>query len=46
MYDYLVEKEIGEERLRYKGFGETMPIAENETEAGKQENRRTEFERW
>lgn len=46
VYDYLVEKEIGEERLRYKGFGETMPIAENETEAGKQENRRTEFERW
>jgi outer membrane protein OmpA-like peptidoglycan-associated protein/Tol biopolymer transport system component len=46
VYDYLVEKGIAEDRLRYKGFGETKPIADNATAEGKQTNRRTEFERW
>ncbi len=44
VYDYLVRQGINPERLRYKGYGETRPIATNETPEGRQENRRTEFE--
>jgi outer membrane protein OmpA-like peptidoglycan-associated protein len=41
--DYLVSKGIPKERLTWKGYGLTMPIAPNDTEAGRQMNRRTEF---
>lgn len=43
VYDYLVEKGISPARLRYKGYGDTQPIATNDTEAGRAENRRTVF---
>lgn len=41
--NYLISKNISTERLVAKGYGETMPIATNDTEVGRQENRRTEF---
>ena len=44
VYDFLVEKGIGRQRLRFKGYGESKPIATNETAEGRQLNRRTEFE--
>lgn len=44
VYDYLARQGISEERLQYKGFGESEPIATNETAEGRQMNRRTEFE--
>ncbi len=44
VHDYLVSKGIDEDRLKYKGFGETMPIDTNDTPGGRQNNRRTEFE--
>ena len=44
VYGYLIEKGIAPERLQYKGFGESMPIAPNDTPEGRQQNRRTEFE--
>jgi outer membrane protein OmpA-like peptidoglycan-associated protein len=40
--DYLVKKGIVPERITAKGYGETQPAATNQTEAGKQQNRRTE----
>ncbi len=43
VYDYLVFRGIESERLSYVGYGETQPIADNATEAGRQTNRRTAF---
>jgi len=43
VYDYLVKNGIEADRLSYKGFGEKEPIASNETEEGRGQNRRTEF---
>jgi outer membrane protein OmpA-like peptidoglycan-associated protein len=40
---YIIDKGISSARLVAKGYGETKPIAENETPQGKQKNRRTEF---
>ena len=40
--DYLVEKGISKDRLSYKGYGETKPIASNDTAEGRAQNRRTE----
>src|SRR5688572_106829 len=41
---YLVQKGIPENKIKTQGFGSSKPIASNETEEGKQLNRRVEFE--
>lgn len=42
VFDYLLQKGIPEKRLDWKAFGETRPVAENTSEAGRQQNRRVE----
>ncbi|MFZ1528145.1 MAG: OmpA family protein [Ferruginibacter sp.] len=41
--DYLVSKGVAESRLFSAGFGETQPVADNTTAAGRAKNRRTEM---
>jgi outer membrane protein OmpA-like peptidoglycan-associated protein len=41
--DYLVKKGIASDRIEAKGFGQTRPIADNKTAAGREMNRRVEF---
>lgn len=43
VYNYLVEKGIAPDRLRYAGFAATQPLADNTSEAGRAQNRRTAF---
>ena len=42
--DYLVKKGISPDRMNFAGYGFDRPMAPNETEEGRQLNRRTEFE--
>lgn len=41
--DYLTLKGIDKSRINYIGYGSSKPIATNDTDEGKQQNRRVEF---
>ncbi|WP_225870913.1 OmpA family protein [Pedobacter cryophilus] len=43
VFQYLIEHDINSARIKYKGYGETMPVADNKTSSGRANNRRTEF---
>ncbi|HTB31682.1 MAG TPA: OmpA family protein, partial [Bacteroidia bacterium] len=43
VYEYLIAHTIDASRLTYKGYGQTVPIATNDTPEGRQLNRRTEM---
>lgn len=42
-YDYMINAGIDASRLTYAGFGESVPIADNRYQAGREKNRRVEF---
>lgn len=41
--DYFVKKGIAADRLRAKGYGSSMPKADNKSKSGREENRRVEL---
>jgi outer membrane protein OmpA-like peptidoglycan-associated protein len=43
--NYLISKGVAAERLSAKGYGETKPVADNNTEEGRFKNRRVELQR-
>jgi OOP family OmpA-OmpF porin len=43
--DYLISQGVPAEQLTAMGYGETMPIGDNNTEEGRAKNRRVELKR-
>jgi outer membrane protein OmpA-like peptidoglycan-associated protein len=43
VYNYLLNKGLSKERMSYHGYGDSKPIASNDTEEGKMKNRRVEI---
>jgi len=43
VYDALVSRGVETNRLRFRGFGMSMPVAPNDTDEGRTKNRRTQF---
>ncbi len=43
VYQYLVERGIAENRLKFRGYGQEQPVVPNDSEENKQKNRRIEF---
>lgn len=43
VYNYLISLGVSPKRLSAKGFGSAKPVASNETESGRQQNRRIDF---
>ena len=44
VYNYLLKKGVSPNRISYSYYGLTRPVASNDTEAGRRQNRRVEFE--
>jgi OmpA-OmpF porin, OOP family len=40
VYDYLISKGVDKNRIGYRGYGETMPLSDNNTKEGRANNRR------
>jgi outer membrane protein OmpA-like peptidoglycan-associated protein len=43
VYDFLVYQDVDPARLSVEGYGESRPVADNETEEGRQRNRRVDL---
>ena len=43
VFSYLTQNGIATERITFKGYGESKPVASNNTDEGRQLNRRVEF---
>lgn len=43
VFEYLIKRGV-QNKMYYKGYGSTLPLASNDTEEGRSKNRRVEFE--
>jgi outer membrane protein OmpA-like peptidoglycan-associated protein len=43
VHDFLVSQDVAESRLSWEGYGEARPVADNDTEEGRQKNRRVDL---
>src|SRR5690606_19482745 len=43
VYNFLIEKGVEKQRLSYKGYADKKPVAPNDTEENRAQNRRTEL---
>ncbi|MDD3741731.1 MAG: OmpA family protein [Bacteroidales bacterium] len=43
VYDYLISKGIDKSRMKYRGFGNKVPLSDEDTEEGRSQNRRVEI---
>jgi outer membrane protein OmpA-like peptidoglycan-associated protein len=43
VYDFLASQGVPEGHLSYEGYGESRPVADNDTEEGRQKNRRVDL---
>jgi outer membrane protein OmpA-like peptidoglycan-associated protein len=43
VHSYLLQQGVGSQRISSSGLGESQPIADNDTDAGRQQNRRVEI---
>lgn len=43
VYDYIAARDIATDRMTYAGYGQDAPVDSNDTDAGRANNRRTEF---
>ena len=41
---YIVKSGIKKDRIKWEGFADEKPIADNKSESGRSQNRRVEFE--
>ena len=41
--EFLIEEGIPAERIQFRGYGKTAPIASNDTKAGRRQNQRVEM---
>lgn len=43
VYEFLLSQDVAEDRMTWDGYGESRPVADNNTEEGRQRNRRVDL---
>jgi len=43
VYDFLASQDVAESRMSWEGYGESRPVADNDTDEGRQQNRRVDL---
>jgi OOP family OmpA-OmpF porin len=43
VFEFLISQGVAEERMSWEGYGESRPVADNDTEEGRQRNRRVDL---